>query len=241
MIKLYQFPISHFCEKIRWALDYKSIDHDVINLVPGLHIKQMEKLGFRSSVPAIDDLGKFVQGSTEIIGYLDEQFPNDALTPTDDVEKAQALEWEAYLEKEIGVTVRLCLYHILLEHPEIVKPFFAHQGPWYANLYLAVAFPKIRKAMRHFMKINDETAKEAKEKLVTAIEKLTKHYQQHNYLVADQFSRADLTAAALLAPITMQEEYGLDWPEELPSDLTDFIDDVSGDLTWVNRLYKKHR
>jgi Glutathione S-transferase, N-terminal domain len=25
MIQLYQFPFSHFCEKARWALDYKSI------------------------------------------------------------------------------------------------------------------------------------------------------------------------------------------------------------------------
>ncbi|MCP3675846.1 MAG: glutathione S-transferase family protein, partial [Gammaproteobacteria bacterium] len=44
MIKLYQFPISHYCEKIRWSLDYKNLDYKIINLLPGLHIKTTKKL-----------------------------------------------------------------------------------------------------------------------------------------------------------------------------------------------------
>ena len=37
MIELYQFPLSHFCEKARWALDYKSIAYRPVNLLPGFH------------------------------------------------------------------------------------------------------------------------------------------------------------------------------------------------------------
>ena len=34
---LYQFPISHYCEKVRWAMDYKKLEYKAKNLLPGLH------------------------------------------------------------------------------------------------------------------------------------------------------------------------------------------------------------
>lgn len=38
MLTLYQFPISHYCEKIRWALDFKQLKYNTVNLLPALHI-----------------------------------------------------------------------------------------------------------------------------------------------------------------------------------------------------------
>ena len=37
MRTLYQFPLSHFCEKARWLLDYKELDFVAHNLIPGVH------------------------------------------------------------------------------------------------------------------------------------------------------------------------------------------------------------
>ena len=37
MRTLYQFPLSHFCEKARWLLDHKELDFVAHNLVPGFH------------------------------------------------------------------------------------------------------------------------------------------------------------------------------------------------------------
>ena len=54
MLKLYQFPISHYCEKIRWALEFKNIDHEIKNLIPGLHLLKTKKLAPESSVPNFD-------------------------------------------------------------------------------------------------------------------------------------------------------------------------------------------
>ena len=72
MITLYQFPISHYCEKARWALDYKHVDHKVKNLLPGIHVKTTKKLAPRSSVPVLVHDNKAIQGSNHIISYLDE-------------------------------------------------------------------------------------------------------------------------------------------------------------------------
>lgn len=209
MVTFYQFPISHFCEKIRWALDFKDIEYKIVNMIPGLHINQTKRMGVKSLVPILKHEDQFIQGSSEIIDYLDLTFPKKSLTPKDDTLKKEALYWGNYLANEVGVPVRLCVYHILLGHPKIVKPFFSHNGPWYGNLFLTFAYSKLVSKMRYFMKINSETAKESKRQLSKAIDRLDEHYQNNQYLVGDQFTRADFSAATLLAPLSMQSKYGL--------------------------------
>ena len=55
MIALYQFPVSHYCEKIRRAPD--------------------------TCVPILDHDDRVIQGSDSIITYLDETFAEQSLTP----------------------------------------------------------------------------------------------------------------------------------------------------------------
>ena len=241
MITLYQFPISHFCEKIRWAVDYKNLDHKIVNMVPGLHINQTKKMEIKSSVPILEHDNNYIQGSSEIIDYLDFTFPEKILTPNEEAEIKEASYWENYLANEVGVTVRLCIYNILLDYPKVVKPFFAHKGPWYSNLFLSFAYPKLASKMRLLMKINPETAVEAKSRLSKAVDRLHEHYQNNPYLVGNRFTRADLTAAALLAPLSQQPKYGLDWPKELPEELSSLMDEFTDRTKWVNRMYGDYR
>lgn len=241
MIKLYQFPISHYCEKIRWTLDYKKLDHQLVSMVPGLHINQTKKMGVKSAVPILQHNNEIVQGSTEIINYLDRQFSEHSLTPDNDEHRKEVLDWEVFLDKEVGIPVRLCVYYILLEYPAIVKPFFLHNGPWYGRLFLFFAYSKLRTKMRYFMKINDDTAKSSLVGLNLAIDKLNQHYQQNEFLVGQQFTRADLSAAALVAPLIMPDQYGLQWPKTIPDKLQKLMQTFEGRLGWVERLYKDYR
>jgi glutathione S-transferase len=55
MIKLHQFQCSHFCEKARWALEYKQVPYQPVNLLPGFHLKPMRKLAPKSCVPVLVD------------------------------------------------------------------------------------------------------------------------------------------------------------------------------------------
>ncbi len=241
MIKLYQFPISHYCEKIRWALDYKNINYQLINMLPGLHINQTKKMGLGSSVPILQYKDDYLQGSVKIIDFLDRQFPKKLLTPIDEKQRNEVLEWENYLDKEIGVNVRLCVYNILLEYPEIVKPFFSHKDPWYGKLFLLFAYPKLKNKMRFFMNISNDTSLISKQALNIAIDRLDQHYQNNRFLVGDGFTRADLSAAALLAPLAMPKQYGLDWPENIPVKLQNLIDEFSSRISWVDGIYRDYR
>lgn len=81
-IKLYQFCISHYCEKVRWALDYKGVNYQAVNLLPGQHVKTIRELtGAESSVPVLEHDGQIIQGSGQILDYLDQDlsgYPSDA-------------------------------------------------------------------------------------------------------------------------------------------------------------------
>ena len=55
---LYQFPISHYCEKVRWAMDYKGLDYKLKNLLPGLHLRTTKKIAAKSYVPILIDDGE---------------------------------------------------------------------------------------------------------------------------------------------------------------------------------------
>lgn len=241
MIKLYQFAISHYCEKVRWALDYKNLDHELINLLPGFHIKAIRKNHKYSSVPVLVDKNVNIQGSSKIITYLDEKYPQNSLTPEDDTEKERALYWEKYLDENLGAEVRLCCYHIMLEYPKLVIPFFIHKGPWYGRFLIPMFFSKIRQKMRFFMKINSENFEASKAKMHKVIDELNKQLQKTKYLAGDQFTRADLTAASLLAPLRMPDGYGLSWPDQIPTDLQNFFSEFEDKIQWVDDLYKMHR
>ncbi len=240
-IILYQFPISHYCEKVRWALNYKSIDHKMVNLLPGLHLKKTQQLAKRTSVPVIDDDKRIVQGSADIISYLDDKYPNHQLTPLDELTKNEALQWENQLDQQLGDHVRRVCYHVLLDHPSVVIPFLTHQGPWYGPMLIKLGFKKLQQKMRHYMKINQQSAETSQQLMAKTIEALNQHYQHQPYLVGQQFSRADLTAAALLAPLCQPEGYGLEWPKKQPEALQRIVDQYKDQLQWVNRLYQQHR
>ena len=92
MITLYQMPISHFSEKVRWALAYKRLPHTFKNLLPGLHARTAKKLSGQTAVPVIKEGRNVVHGSADIISFLDKEFPRFSLTPEDEQESPQVME-----------------------------------------------------------------------------------------------------------------------------------------------------
>lgn len=243
---LYQFPISHYCEKVRWAMDHKGLNYKVKNLLPGFHLRTTNKMAPKSYLPILIDSNdnvknQQIQNSHIILNYLDEQYPDNSLTPKDSELLRQALAWERYCDVEIGVHVRCYCYHYLLSNHKIVVPLLIQGGPWLSSLLFKYSFSKIEKVMRKVMRINEESAKKSEQHIQQAIDKLYEAYQKSEFLVGDQFSRADLTAAALLAPLIMPAGYGLDWPETVPETLQKFVDKNEAKLARIRQIYENYR
>jgi glutathione S-transferase len=245
MIALYQFEFSHFCEKARWALDYKGLAHVRKNLLPGLHRRVARKLAPNSSLPILVDGGTVVQDSTSIITFLDKQYPDRPLTPCDAQEAKEALAWEEYLDDEIGVPVRLWFYYHALPDRACALRFLLDGAPWYGRPLFALIYPKVRGAMTALMNIHAESARQSEERLVAALDKLDDALKERRFLVGDRFSRADLTACALLRRhcAAGQASAKTALAPAVPATVLALRDAHKARpfVSWVQEIYRSHR
>jgi len=244
-IILYQFPLSHYCEKVRWALDHKGLSYETRNLVPGAHLLTTKRLASKTSVPILLDGKKVIQDSTTILDHLDACYPEHPLSASEGNLKKEAREWEEYFDKEIGVHLRRFAYFYLLQKDALVKSLLLQNAPWYGRPFYGLAFPLVKKLMKKTMNIHEASAEKSLGKLEEALDRLNREIAGKDYLVGGKFSRADLSAAALLGPLCTPPQYAFDWPEfeRMPQPLQDFRKTREGQafFRWVNRLYQKHR
>lgn len=240
-ITLYQFPISHYCEKARWALDYKGVPYRIKNLLPGQHIKFVRSVAPKSHVPVLEADGEYVQQSAGIISWLDQHYPNKPLTPEDPELREQALAWERFADEELGDHVRRWAYFTLLEHPKVVLPALTAGAPLLAKPLFRILFPKVRELMKRVMKIYPEPAQHSATMLDSGLAKLEEQLQGRKFLVGDQFSRADLAVSAMLAPFLMPPQYGVKWPARAPEPLQSWVDARADKLVWAEKIYQQYR
>ncbi|AOY89770.1 glutathione S-transferase [Marinobacter salinus] len=243
-LKLYQFAISHYCEKTRWALDFKGLSYEMVTLLPGQHVKTVRKLtGGRTSVPVLDHNGHIVQGSALIIDYLDETFPDRPLTPSDPDARERALAWEKRLDDEAGPAIRCYSYHHFLKRPKAVIPMLAAGTPFYNRIALSLTFSRVEELMRDWMKINEKTASRSREVMEDLLTELAAAYSERPFLEGGTFTRADLTAAALFAPMFQPLEYPVPWPKssKIPNEIKAWLEQWQPQLEMLSRLYRDHR
>ena len=103
--RLYQFRHSHFSEKARWALDFKGVPYETINLVRGPHERVARQLGAAESTVPILTLpdGTVIQDSTAIIDWLEERFPDvPSLNPPSEAEYSEARRLEERFDDTLG-------------------------------------------------------------------------------------------------------------------------------------------
>lgn len=245
MIRLYQFPISHYCEKSRWALDYKGLPYEIVNLLPGPHLLTTKRLAKRSCVPILDYEGKILQDSTHILEFLEHAIPSPPLIPDKAAEQKEALEWEEYCDAEVGKHLRRYFYHYLLDEPRLMPKLILEQQAWYGRYLYFFTYPLVKRLMRKSMNIYPEPVKRSKQALDEALRRLDREVARREFLVGGRFSRADMAAAALLAPLFTPSEHDYPWPpvSSLPEPLQEtharWAD--SALARWVHRLYRDFR
>src|SRR5207247_2570505 len=154
-------------------------------------------------------------------------------------EKARwALDWQGIAH------VRRALFHELLPETEFAAAAFTLGfGPGTRRLYRAL-FPALRVVMRADMKIDDARTARSREKVLGALDRLEAELQPSGYLVGERFSVADLTAAALLAPVVfLPPEFPYAPPGPLPAPVARWREAFAGRRAshWAAEMYRRHR
>ncbi len=99
-IKLYQFPTSPFCEKVRRILNFKQLDFETFD-VPRADVGKFTQVSPVGKFPAIDHNGQGVHDSTDIAYYLERTFPAPALMPANPRDAALAHVLEDWADESL--------------------------------------------------------------------------------------------------------------------------------------------
>lgn len=199
---LYQFPISHYCEKARWLLDHKGLAYVERNLLPGPHRLFTRARAGVNTLPVLRDGKRLVGDSTRIAYYLDKYYPNNPLVPDDAEQRQQVIELEQQFDR-YGVHVRRWLYGQLLGRPEVMQAMF---GPYrLPGMVQRLLVPVTEKGVARLYRVSAEPVAHSFQRLQEGLALIEKRIQGNpsRYLVGQRLTLADITAASLYAPLFM--------------------------------------
>jgi glutathione S-transferase len=208
-MKLITIPFSHFCEKARWGLDRARVPYAEKGYAPVVHMLAVLPLGSRTA-PVLIDRGRIVRGSSAILKLCDAQGNADMpLYPEDLATRREVEALVARYDIGLGPATRLWLYSWAVDDHEQLMRFSSvglSTGP---RRRLRHMLPAVARTLRMVFSIDPEThqrsALRADEELALVSERLS---DGRLYLVGERFTAADLTFAALAAPILMPPAFG---------------------------------
>jgi glutathione S-transferase len=245
---LWQIDISHYAEKVRWALEYKEVDHVRRSPLPGTHIPIALFLtrGAQPTIPVLQMDGRAIGDSTAIIAALDAKYLDRPLYPSTPADRSRALELEDWFDENLGPHARLLPFYELIQEPEIFAEVAAESvpGPLGKAKPVVGAYGRIYTSLRWGAN-KGEDAERAREGIVAAFDKLEAELEKGDgeFLVGDKLSVADVAAASLFYPIVVPPEGPLSPDLPRPAAFESFRQSLSNrpGYRWVEETFRRHR
>jgi glutathione S-transferase len=238
-------PLSHYCERARWALDLAGISYREESHVPLFHRLATSRAGGRT-VPVLVLGREVINDSAAIVRWVNQRVPRVGLFPSNPEERQTVIEYERFIEREIGPHVRRWAYGHLLQEYQLLKPCFTRGAPmierFLAPATVRLTLPLIRRAYR----IDPARAQESLRRARAALDEIGRRLTPNSrYLVGDHLSAADLSLGALAAPLVFPGQYGGVLPlfEALPATMSAEVEAVRATAAgqFVLRLYEQDR
>jgi glutathione S-transferase len=242
---LWHLTVSNFNEKARWALDFKRIPHARKTVMPLAHSLVGLYLTHRvATFPVLELEGRAIGDSTQIIAALEQRFPDPPLYPADPAERRRALELEEFFDENLGHDLRRVVFWELLAEPELMRSFAGElMTPRQAHV-VDTAFPAIRAMLSRRYSINERSVAQSLLKVEAAMRLIEHLVDDGEYLIGERFTVADLSGAALLAPIIAPPEFPYRVPDPPRGSRMHELAARLGALpaaSWVLRTYARHR
>ena len=230
MRRLITIPISHFCEKARWALGRAGLEYQEEAHVQVVHAIAARRAGGGRTVPVLVCDEGVLPESGSIVGYAAQRAPADrALEPDDPVELAEAVRIERWLDADLGPHTRRWTYWEMRDERELASAYNLTGVPDWERASFPVLYRPLFEAVKRVLDVTPETTADSKLRVRAVFDAVGERLADGRpFLVGERFSRADLSFAALAAPVLMPEQYGIPLPKlhELPAAWAEDIADL---------------
>ncbi len=222
--RLITIPISHYCEKARWALDRAGISYREERHVPAIHVVFARRAGGGRTVPVlVTGDGEVLGESSAIMRWADRDLDAAARLYPEGPDGVEAARLEAWLDTGFGVDGRLWMYRATLPMADQLAPWIADGVPPLERWIQRSVSGVLAGFVRRYLGVSATNAAAALDRAEAVFDDVAEILSDgRTHLCGERFTAADLTFAALSAPLLVPAAYGSPLPPlaALPSSMT---------------------
>lgn len=194
----------------------------------------------------VTEAGEVLPDSTAILRWANMQVTPGMQMYPDGPLGAEAAVLEASLDDGFGPDGRLWLYHETLPVVRQLRQWALVGVPGWERLLFRVAGPLVGVSIRRYLGVDAAAARAALARVDAVIDDIAERLSDgRRFLLGDRFTAADLTFAALAAPMLLPERYGSTLPplEVMPRRLAREVERLRAYPAgaFADRLYNEER
>lgn len=240
-------PISHFCEKARWALDRGGVAYTEEFHLPLFSRSAAKRAVGTSTVPAISGDGVRLGESNDIVRWVDSHLIESERWLFGAGEEQADLEaFVDRFDRELGPHVRRWCFDQVLPNRQLVLKIFEGQGPAWERRTLRWTYPVASGFLKKSLKVSPESVLRSVAKIDACLDTTEQRLAEgRRYLIGERFTAADVGLAVFLAPIVMPDEHPSDYVtyETVPDAYRRRCDELRARPAGQHalRMYAEHR
>jgi glutathione S-transferase len=234
--RLVTIPISHFCEKARWALERARLEYREERHVQGIHRVASRRVGGKGTVPVLVAEDGVYAESEKILRYADARVEEEErLFPTDRELRSEVVAVSRRLDAGLGPDGRRLIYAHILPHKHEMLPVNNQGVSAWEDRAFRLLWPVARRWGERELSIVPTTIEDDGRRVREAFAEVAERLSDGRpYLCGDRFTAADLTFASLAAAVVVPPEYGVrlaqleELPESIAADIREFREHPAG-------------
>ena len=207
MLRLWQFEISPFCDKVRRILHVKGQPYEVREVPVSQSFRSIAKVNPIGKLPCLDHDGHRVADSTDIALYLEEKFPQPPLYPADPKQRALCHVLEDWADESLYFYEKALRFTIPHNARRFIPSLVAHDPPWFQRLAGFAVPLLLRRTTR-----SQGVGRKPRDMLLRDLERHVRAVAgllgEREWLVGERLTIADIAVFAQLACIRQTDEGG---------------------------------
>jgi glutathione S-transferase len=215
LLRLVTIPISHYCEKARWALERAGMPYREEPHVQGIHRLAARRAGGGATVPVLVTPDSVIADSAAILAWVDERTaPENRLYPSEPAARGEVQALCRRLDEDLGPSGRRLMYVHMLGQREVTLRFNNQGVPPWEDRFIRWGWPLAVRFIGRALDIHPGVAAEDERVAWGELDHVAELLADGRpYLCGERFSAADLTFAALAAPLVVSPVYGVELPQ----------------------------